>query len=309
LELTTSLNTPEFLQAFDRFVARRGTPSTIISDNAKTFEKASGIVATSKGILWKFITPRAPWHGGFWERLVRTVKVALRKSLCRKSIEFEQLRTILCKIEGVINDRPLTYLEDSTSPQALCPSHFLLGRRSIENNILIKSSEESNLSAGFEDRNQLLTEFWDRWQYEYLPLLNVTFKSSKAKRPIREGDVILLEAEGKRKHLWPIARVDKLYKGTDGRIRTAAVICNGKMLRRPIQKLYFLEQSVADMSHGGKSLSYESDGQSETNCSETSDVCSETNISDTNDVDDVDREIVTSRTRSRTICPPVKYGW
>ena len=44
LELTETLSAQSFLQAFRRFVSRRGLPSTIMSDNAKTFKSASAEV-------------------------------------------------------------------------------------------------------------------------------------------------------------------------------------------------------------------------------------------------------------------------
>ena len=66
-----------------------------MSDNAKTFKAAAKEIRTisratnvqcyltDKGVTWAFITEKAPWHGGFWERLVRSVKRRLEKSLGR----------------------------------------------------------------------------------------------------------------------------------------------------------------------------------------------------------------------------------
>lgn len=54
------------------------------SDNAKTIVPARFEVQKVYGHLdpkWNFIVPRAPWWGGWWERLIRSVKLALRKSL------------------------------------------------------------------------------------------------------------------------------------------------------------------------------------------------------------------------------------
>ena len=42
LEVVQDLSAPTFLQAFRRFCGRRGLPSTMMSDNAKTF-KASAV--------------------------------------------------------------------------------------------------------------------------------------------------------------------------------------------------------------------------------------------------------------------------
>jgi hypothetical protein len=84
-------------KTIDRFVSRRGLYREIYSDNAKTFIKASKELRSTfvnlrghpdvegylgkKGMTWKFIPERAPCWGGFWERVVQTVKRLLRKTL------------------------------------------------------------------------------------------------------------------------------------------------------------------------------------------------------------------------------------
>lgn len=297
LELTMSLSTHEFIAAFDRFSARRGVPMTILSDNAKTFKRAAEILSSKINVNWKFITERAPWHGGFWERLVKSVKVPLRKVLERRIVGLEELHTLLCRIECVINDRPITYVEDSPEVEPLCPSHFLLGRRSQMNELVTPKDRPTGLEDSLASRKNLLTEFWCRWQLEYLPLLNSTFKGSKNVKKIREGDVVLMFME-KGKHLWPLARVRKLHPGLDGKVRTASVECNGKLLRRPIQKLYFLESGVETESCDGRLKMSNTDVETE-----SCDV--ELERSNT----DVETESSGVRIGKRAIHPPQKYGF
>ena len=91
----------EFLMAFRQFASRRGLPATIVSDNAKTFKACSGQVAkislsievsrylVDNQINWTFIVERAPWWGGFWERLIQSVKRCLRKVIGRDTLTFE----------------------------------------------------------------------------------------------------------------------------------------------------------------------------------------------------------------------------
>ena len=91
LELTVDLTSESFLQAFRRFASRRGLPCKMLSDNAKTFtasaREVKGIMRapeiqqylTDKQVEWEFIVEKAPWWGGFWERLVRSVKNCLKK--------------------------------------------------------------------------------------------------------------------------------------------------------------------------------------------------------------------------------------
>lgn len=75
--------------AFRRFSARRGLPRLMTSDNAKTFKAAAKEVRNvissnkvkshlaNKGVSWEFITPKSPWKGGTWERMVHSVKRSL----------------------------------------------------------------------------------------------------------------------------------------------------------------------------------------------------------------------------------------
>ncbi|VDP51696.1 unnamed protein product [Heligmosomoides polygyrus] len=76
----------ELEKPFRRFIARRGTPSIVYSDNSTTFRSAETAIASliysptswrsissfcsTQKINWKFITLLSPWKGGFYERLV-----------------------------------------------------------------------------------------------------------------------------------------------------------------------------------------------------------------------------------------------
>lgn len=120
----SSLATECFFLALRRFVAHRGLPKTIYSDNALTFKRALKDVqglwkilrsrdaqdyCSSQRITWKFIIEKAAWWGGWWERMVKSVKVSLRKVLGHQSLSFEELTTVLADVEATINSRPLTY--------------------------------------------------------------------------------------------------------------------------------------------------------------------------------------------------------
>ena len=91
LELVESLSVESFIRAFQRVYGRRGLPATIIMDKAKTFKSAALEVKKLlrpprisehfkwKGIRWIFIPELAPFEGGFWERMVLSVKCCLSK--------------------------------------------------------------------------------------------------------------------------------------------------------------------------------------------------------------------------------------
>ncbi|GBP90338.1 hypothetical protein EVAR_55032_1 [Eumeta japonica] len=55
-------------------------------------------------------TPHAPHMGGSWERLVRSIKVALSATLHTRAPKDEVLHTLLLEAEFVVNSRPLTHI-------------------------------------------------------------------------------------------------------------------------------------------------------------------------------------------------------
>ena len=126
IELVESLSVESFIRAFRRFCGRRGLPATIITDNAKTFKSVSVEVKKLlraprlsehlklKGIKWRFIPELAPFQGGFWEGMVRSVKRCLIKVVGRALVTYDELATLLVEIENVINSRPLTYVVDDS---------------------------------------------------------------------------------------------------------------------------------------------------------------------------------------------------
>ncbi|GFR94791.1 transposon Tf2-9 polyprotein [Elysia marginata] len=79
--------------------------------------------------------PLAPWWGGWWERLIRSIKSALRKSLGQTLVTRIQLETVLLEIEACVDSRPLTYVGETEQP--LTPSHFLIGRSSALNPVMV----------------------------------------------------------------------------------------------------------------------------------------------------------------------------
>ena len=122
LEVVRNLTETTFLQAFRRFSSRKSLPKIIVSDNRATFHAAANTIRRlmkstcvqdtlhNQGTLWKFIPKRAPWFGGWWERLIGLTKTTIKKVLGKAYVTFDTLQTIVTEIECVMNDRPLTYV-------------------------------------------------------------------------------------------------------------------------------------------------------------------------------------------------------
>ena len=270
LELTRGLNVDSFLLAFCRFVGRRGLPATLLSDSATTFRSSSKEIQsicrsselfhylTNNRTSWKFIVPKAPWWGGFWERMVQTVKRSLRKVVGRAVLRFDELNTLLIEIESIINGRPLTYIFDDSEgiSYPLTPAHLLYGRRLVTSpsatHFEIISTNRS-LTRQAKNQRYLLSQFVNRWKKDYL--LNLReFRVVKLKGQgccVKVGDIVLLKDENVRRVFWKLAKIVELLRGKDNIARAALInvaVDNGppKILKRSIKQLIPIEVTSSE---------------------------------------------------------------
>ena len=235
LELTQTLEHKDFLLAFTQFTARRGVPSEIYSDNGSTFLAAA---KSLPDIKWNFITPLSPWHGGFWERIVRSIKTPLRKVAGGARLKETELRTLLTKIESVINSRPLTVLRGTDSHRIITPAELLCGRQLQQ---IAATSMDFESTKRIQHLEEVQKQFWKQWQSCYLPTLQQRPKWNASTPNIKEGDIVLLLKENQRRHEWPLAKVIETIKGRDGLVRTVKLLCKDKEVTRPIQLVVPLE--------------------------------------------------------------------
>ena len=282
------MSAPTLIRSFKRFCGRRGLPALMISDNAKTFKSAANIleqVVTSEevqkyfegiGIVWKFNVPKAPWWGGFFERLVRSTKRCLKKTLGQSKFTYEELLTALTEIEMVLNSRPLMFISANDLEEPLTPSHLLVGRRlmNLPDHLVtgcVDDFEETNvhcLSARLKYFNRSLEK---RWRREYLVELREAHRHyrSNGEPEISEGDIVLVHSESHPRSQWKLGKVQKVLVGTDGQKRAAVVMVTNKgrksTLNRPIQLLYPLEvASPIDTAHQNEKSNVSSNENDET---------------------------------------------
>ncbi|GBM11933.1 hypothetical protein AVEN_209630-1 [Araneus ventricosus] len=239
--------------------------SVVYSDNAKSFKAASKDLMyfskilkdsefkdfiSSRGITWKFIVERAPWWGGFYERLVKSVKDPLRKILGRALLTFEELSTILVEIEYVVNSRPLTYVADGFSePNPLTPLDFLqYGRKDHDfplhfAELVNKASSRESLIKRKKYKTTLLKHFWIKWKEQYLLDLKTVhhFKSPNAHKEVKIDDVVLVEGSSKSKLLWDLGKIQETFQGRDGHFRACLVKTKKGLFRKLVQLLYPFE--------------------------------------------------------------------
>lgn len=250
LELTDSMFLVDCMLAIRRFTSRRGFPSVIYSDNFKTFKACTRELQKVYGHLapqWKFIVPRSPWWGGWWERLIRSVKYALRKSLGGNYVSRSELETNIHEVEACINSRPLTYVEDNPDvSHPLSPSHFLTGRSAgfqIEADLFTTPVTQKLLCNHEVLQKQRVDKFWKVWSDMYIRNLPPVVKNFKANCNLKPGDVVLLKEENASRLKWPLGVVISVFPDKSGIVRTVKLRTANGVLMRSVQNLYNLEIS------------------------------------------------------------------
>ncbi|XP_062535376.1 uncharacterized protein LOC134204589 [Armigeres subalbatus] len=189
LEVVHSLSTESCIMAVRRFVSRRGSPAEFYTDNGTCFQGASNqlekekvearnqVLATTfttASTQWRFIPPAAPHMGGAWERLVKSVKVAMSSvAEAPRTPDDEVLETVLLEVEALINARPLTYIPlEFADQEALTPNHFLLGSSNGDKvQPFGPIANPAVLRSGWRLAQSITEEFWARWLKEYIPVI------------------------------------------------------------------------------------------------------------------------------------------
>uniref|UniRef100_A0AC35F281 Integrase catalytic domain-containing protein n=1 Tax=Panagrolaimus sp. PS1159 TaxID=55785 RepID=A0AC35F281_9BILA len=274
LEVAQDLSTSAFINTFRRFISSMGTPETILSDNGANFKAAGNHImpfwtcsnenpelidyVSNKKITWKFITERAPWKGGIYERLIGIMKSALKSGIGRKKLPEEEFATLLKETQAFMNCRPLTDVEGDFLP--LRPIDFLLPHCSPGIPQFTDSDDDpDDPSYNLSTREKLLDYLrksticlertWTKWQKDYLTQLREVSTKLHRHRGLEAvpkiDEVVLIEDSEIPRGTWKIGKITEVHQSSDGEIRSASVkTANGNVLTRSPAQLYPLELNL-----------------------------------------------------------------
>lgn len=246
LELTPDMSTTSTLQGLRRMISRRGNSRLIICDNARSFKKLQQSLVSD--VKFYFIPPYSPWFGGFYERLNSSIKSALKKSLGRAQLSFQELYTILTEIESFINHRPITHVTDDIGdPLPLRPIDFI---QTPEPPLQLNSSQREQLTLRFKHRKTVLTSVWNQWKKQYLHQLNKwnEHKIKCTNKKAKIGDVVIVNplTMVTNKALFPLGRIVNVIQGRDGIVRSVYVKTEKGILHRSTKHVLPLETDGED---------------------------------------------------------------
>ena len=253
LTLCRSMTVEEFKGALKWFIARRGRPHTIVTDNAKTFKAARSWLESlqnsedandflaKESIKWKFNHSRAPWWGGFFERLIGVMKSALSKVIGNAMLSFQELEDTLLSIELFMNNRPLTYIGEEFEKPAITPNILIRGERAT---LLEESDEAVDATKRLQYIKKCKEQLRKRWVNEYLKALAERKQSlvSSGGTTLKNGRVVLIKDSVKCKGKWRLGRIENEVVGKDGHIRGYKIRTrNGYVVEKPTQLVQDLE--------------------------------------------------------------------
>ncbi|CAK1584058.1 unnamed protein product [Parnassius mnemosyne] len=257
LEVLSSLSSDCFLACLDRFVARRGVCSFLYSDCGTNFIAASKHLTevqrfmleqknnilegcSKRQIIWRFNPPGAPHMGGLWEAGIKSAKYLLTRAVGEKSLTFEELTTVFCKVEAILNSRPLCPLPASDNPDefnVLTAGHFLIGKGLTavpEYNVEDITINRLSRWQYIQNCSQM---FWRRWSHEYLNTLQQKAKWHSDRSNIKIGDLVIIKTDNVPPCDWPLGRIEALHPGPDGIVRCVTLRTQKSTLQRPVNKL------------------------------------------------------------------------
>ena len=145
----------------------------------------------------------------------------------------------MCIVEQTLNARPLTTVSsDVNDLEALTPNHFLFGNRNVCLPYLPCAEKFVDHLKLFRQTQAYANLIWDRFRKEYLPTVNNRQKwRSTANETLKEGELVWLIEDSDTRGYYNSGRITKTIDGSDAVIRSAIVLTEDGVYKRPVVKL------------------------------------------------------------------------
>ena len=255
-----NITTQAFLIAMSKFQALYPGLEQIICDNGTNFrggetltnalhdnfnlERVEGELAL-KNVKFSFNSPDSPHMGGFFERLVKSVKRILSFIMPSSELHYEAFDAALFRCAHILNSRPLQPCGSGINDLIpLCPQNFLTPYLydpaiTLDPPVTFSSAD---LKGSWGEMRKLVNEFLVRWGGEYLTQLGNRPKWKNYQTPFYDGQVVIVvDSHAPRTH-WNLGVVTGALPSDDGIPKRYLVrISSGKIIEKHHNRLVPLE--------------------------------------------------------------------
>jgi hypothetical protein len=180
---------------------------------------------------------------------VKSVKNHIKRSIGLATPTFEEMYTLLTRIEAILNSRPLTPISnDPNDLEPLTPGHFLSPGESLT---AVHEGDITEVKTNRLSRWQLIERmrqlFWRRWTREYLSRLQARSKWRNPDTTPAVGSLVLIADDDLPPLRWNLARITELHFGKDGLPRVASLKTKNGATKRSVHKLCVLPLEREDV--------------------------------------------------------------
>ena len=124
---------------------------------------------------------------------IKSAKTLLKKILGGRILTFEEMSTLITRIEMTLNCRPLTALSGHTDDlEVLTPEHLV--REAPLNQIPALCPDTKRLDAlqHWDLVRAMYARFWSQWSRQYLNTLQQRLKWTRGQSNLQSGDIVLI---------------------------------------------------------------------------------------------------------------------
>ncbi|KAF2901538.1 hypothetical protein ILUMI_04659 [Ignelater luminosus] len=222
LEVAHKLDRDSFIMCLQNFINRREKSRHICCDRGTNFVAGERVLGkelrkidpklianyfVSPEISFHFNPPLSPHMGGSWERLVKSVKIALYGALVGKTPTNTLLQSCLAAAEIFNNQLP---------------------------------EDVKVLSLNYLPRERFANHCWCRFVSEYIPEILLRPKWFQQVQPLKEGNIFVICNKNLPRFNWPKGKIIEAIKSPEGQVRKAKVQTDSGILERPVIKLALL---------------------------------------------------------------------
>ena len=154
----------------------------------------------------------------------------LLKVVGKTKITFDELQVIICKIESILNNRPLCYIYDDINDIIITPNILFFGRNlessifTSTDNLMRKKFTSNELLRKYINLGIVINEFCNVWRRDYQLEIQQPQQIVKSKGVLPKlKDIVITHDEKLQRQLWKLGQIVELYKSNNSKVRGAKI--------------------------------------------------------------------------------------